>query len=80
MMDGKKKPGLAVLIALKKMKGEKGEGKPRDMHEEAAREILDAIEADDEKALASLLHDFVVGCVNEADGKDDEEEGEEKEY
>jgi hypothetical protein len=75
MMDKKGKPGVAVMIALGKMKG-KGVGGHEDLSVESAREILDAIKADDEKRFASLLKDFIYACQNEEDDSGECEDGE----
>lgn len=77
MIDEKgKRPGVAVMIALGKMKGH-GVGGQEDLSVESAREILDAIKADDEKRFASLLKDFIYACQNGDGGEEEEDAAEE---
>lgn len=65
-----KKPGLAVLIAGKVKK--KMDKEPKgEKYSEMAQEIIDAVKADDAKALGSALKHFVSVCGSDYD--EDEE-------
>jgi len=67
-----KKPGLAVLIALKAKKDEKSNNKNSDI----GKELLDAVKADDAEKFGKLLKDYIQMCI---DGQGAEEPSEEDE-
>ena len=83
--DGKKKEKGIALLVLEGMrkKGPKGveddageagdadEGDHMDVVEEASQEVLDAIEANDAKALAGALRTIIRACSD--DHSDDDE-------
>ena len=73
MMDEKKRPGLAVMIALGAKDKMKGDVKEPSRDEDSAQEILDAIEAKDASKLGELLHDYVMSCLDESDEEQEEE-------
>jgi 3-deoxy-D-arabino-heptulosonate 7-phosphate (DAHP) synthase len=78
MMDEKEKgKGLAVLIALKAKKAIGKDKADPDRHEDSARELLDAIQADDAKEFGKLLHEYVLSCMDESDADDGEKDEEE---
>lgn len=65
-----KKPGLAVMIALKSAKKDKKDNR----HADSARELLDAIKEDDAELFGELLKSYVESCVNESETAQPEEE------
>ena len=79
-MDADKKPGLAVVIAMKhkKMKDGAREEDGDKKYEEMAAELLKAVDSGDAKEVAKCLKSFVKVCCAECCDDDDKGDSEEK--
>lgn len=59
-----KKPGLAVLIAMKAKKNQEGD-KEGNRHLDSAEEMLSAIKENDAEKFSELLKSYIETCLEE---------------